>query len=30
VQIAGVALVFAGLVVNVYGLKMRAWVARRP
>ena len=29
VQIAGVALVFAGLVVNVYGLKMRAWLARR-
>ena len=29
VQIGGVALVFAGLVVNVYGLKMRAWLARR-
>jgi O-acetylserine/cysteine efflux transporter len=28
-QIAGVALVFAGLVVNVYGLKVRAWLARR-
>jgi O-acetylserine/cysteine efflux transporter len=28
VQIAGVALVFAGLVVNVYGLKIRAWLAR--
>ena len=29
VQAAGVALVFAGLVVNVYGLKIHAWVARR-
>ena len=29
VQIAGVALVFAGLVVNVYGLQMRTWLARR-
>ena len=29
-QAAGVALVFAGLVVNVYGLRMRAWVARMP
>ena len=28
-QIAGVALVFVGLVVNVYGLKLRAWLARR-
>jgi O-acetylserine/cysteine efflux transporter len=28
VQAAGVALVFAGLVVNVYGLRMRAWLAR--
>ena len=28
-QAAGVALVFAGLVVNVYGLKMRAWMARK-
>ena len=27
-QLAGVALVFAGLVVNVYGPKMRAWLAR--
>ena len=27
-QIVGVVLVFAGLVVNVYGLKMRAWLAR--
>ena len=29
VQAAGVALVFAGLVVNVYGLKMRAWMVRK-
>jgi len=29
VQAAGVALVLAGLVVNVYGLRMRAWLARR-
>ncbi|MDH5246996.1 MAG: EamA family transporter [Betaproteobacteria bacterium] len=29
-QLAGVALVFAGLVVNVYGPKMQAWLARRP
>ena len=28
-QAAGVALVFAGLVVNVYGLTMRAWVVRK-
>jgi O-acetylserine/cysteine efflux transporter len=28
-QITGVALVFAGLVVNVYGLKVRAWLAQR-
>ena len=28
VQAAGVALVFAGLVVNVYGLRIHAWVAR--
>jgi O-acetylserine/cysteine efflux transporter len=28
VQMAGVALVFAGLVLNVYGLKLRAWAAR--
>jgi O-acetylserine/cysteine efflux transporter len=30
VQLAGVALVFVGLVYNVYGLKMRAWLVRRP
>ncbi len=29
VQYAGVALVFAGLAVNVYGLRLRAWLARR-
>ncbi len=28
-QAAGVALVFAGLVVNVYGLRLWAWLARR-
>jgi O-acetylserine/cysteine efflux transporter len=28
VQFAGVALVFAGLVVNVYGLRIRTWLAR--
>ena len=29
VQVAGAALVFVGLVVNVYGLRLRAFVARR-
>ena len=28
-QAAGAALVFAGLVVNVYGSRMRAWLARK-
>jgi O-acetylserine/cysteine efflux transporter len=30
VQLAGVALVFAGLAVNVYGPRLRAWLAQRP
>ena len=29
VQFAGVALVFAGLAINVYGLRVHAWLARR-
>jgi O-acetylserine/cysteine efflux transporter len=28
-QAAGVALVLAGLVVNVYGVRVRAWLLRR-
>ena len=28
-QVAGAVLVFAGLVINVYGLRMRAWLARK-